>query len=249
MIIVKPYNYINTVEEDQYLPYKFAFLSKDFKQCHTLVKCRDFLNDAIRNIKCNRQDSIYKFSYNPEKDPIIDIENIKLITTCILQRKSFMNEMQSSISIINMFEKDAGMENKSILYQNVSYLPNWQSVVFMGDKSWVNSPFLISMYTFLIRLGSRGYVFKNIKELKKCILNDTQSLGENDTDCIYLKLTKPYLHKVLHQRNMLGFENSDYLKTSPIEKFHHSSGIVALGILANHFGGEVTKTIQEKILV
>jgi len=69
----------NLSEEYQKLGFEFAFMSANYEQCHTFVKCRDFLQDAVLWQLEGKKKSIYNFIYDPAKQPPIDLEKMRML--------------------------------------------------------------------------------------------------------------------------------------------------------------------------
>jgi hypothetical protein len=218
--------------------FKYAFLSspKDgSKQCHGWIKCRDFLNDAVRNQITGRKDAIYGFSYNHEDNPPIDLNAMRVLVKRDVKEKGekvvaeTKEMMLSAFSIIRFFERHGKIKPITKLYT----LSNNSNVyVFIGAPDWVLSPFMISLYTFLIRLGAKKISFKTKDELSSALKEIAQQpsvYGDNDIN--YLKTVLPHIEKIIAKRNLLGFKTKDgahLFDKSNIDTFHNNTGIVAL---------------------
>ena len=73
-----PYQTLHYAEEYQVTGFHYAFMSTDGKMCHHWIKCRDFLQDALRNQLTGRSDAIYSFAYKPGKDPEVDTKTTRM---------------------------------------------------------------------------------------------------------------------------------------------------------------------------
>lgn len=240
----------------------FAFLSsKDngYKQCHTWIKCRDFLQDAVRNHITGNNESIYGFSYDPKTDPPIDMDRMRMLVTRKLSAKKegaseeLREIIKSALSIIHRVEKHGKIKPLTKLY-----LASGKDdvYIFMGSKDWMDSSFMISLYTFLIRLGAKtkGKEFKTKKELDSALGDLAKKSGDHDIG--YLKSILPYIYKVVNNRKDLKLVKEDGVLTfaAGINTFHNYSGVVSLcrefdGKLGNHGMKELTnlaKALSDK---
>jgi hypothetical protein len=218
--------------------FKYAFLSspKDgSKQCHGWIKCRDFLNDAVRNQIANRKDSIFGFSYNPGDNPPIDLSAMRMLVKRDVKEKGeniaaeTKEMMLSAFSILRFFERHGKIKPITKLY---TIADNPDIYIFVGASDWVLSPFMISLYTFLIRLGAKKISFKTKDELSSALKKVAElphTYGDNDIN--YLKTVLPYIEKIIIKRNLLGFKTKDgahLFEKAGIDTFHNNTGIVAL---------------------
>ena len=107
--------------------------------------------------------------------------------------------------------------------------------MFISSVMWMKSPFLVSMYTFLIRLGTKRFECKNAPKLKEEMkaLADKAKAGKlNDNDAVYLNDCYDKLHHIIKNRTKL-FPNKNgvhklYFEEHSIEAFHNSCGIRTL---------------------
>ena len=226
-------------EEYQPTGMYFVFLSTKNEMCHTWIKCRDFLQDAIRNRLTGKDDSIYGFCHFSKKDPKIDLKKTRLLVKGV----KLDEVIKHSLQLVNHYEKITGLTPRSkIVKVDDMYL-------FIGPGEWTQSPVLISLYTLLIRLGCQKIKFKNEEELVKAYetLINNQKVN-NINDVRYLKVVYKYIHTVLENRNLLMFKQEDKIlfADATINNFHPRSGIVSL---CNHtIADEKLKDRFKKIL-
>jgi len=220
--------------------FKYAFLSSKadgYKQCHPWVKCRDFLNDAVRNQIAGRNDNIYGFFYTPGTNPPIDLSTMRmLVKRDVDARKQEENAsentlqmMLSAIAIIHCVERYSGIKPITRLYTTAE---NSDAYLFFGSPDWVMSPFMVSLYSFLIRLGAKKIKFTNRDELDTELkkLSD-QPVQYGDNDISYLKIVYPYIYNIVRERKRLGYIKEDgthLMAKTDISSFHNYTGIVAL---------------------
>jgi len=213
---------------------QYAFLSSDNKQCHQWIKCRDFLNDALRNQISEKIDEIFGFLYQPEHNPPLDLNKMRILvkrsSTEQDASKNTKEIMAYALAIINCMEETSGIKPLSVIHQ-VAPVANEKDVyMFEGASDWMESTFMISLYTFLIRLGGKKITFTNKEELDTKLKELTKS-NAFDHDLSYLKTCLPYIYKILEKRKELRYVregNNHFLKSSSIGLFHNYTGIVAL---------------------
>ncbi|TET61140.1 MAG: hypothetical protein E3J47_05900 [Candidatus Stahlbacteria bacterium] len=236
---VKLYPTKSLSEEYQPTGMYFAFLSVKSEMCHTWIKCRDFLQDAVRNQLTGKEDKIYGFCYLPKEDPKIDLKKTRLL----IKGVNLDEVIKYSLQLVNHYEKVAGLTPRS----KITKVDDMY--IFLGPGEWTQSSVLISLYTLLIRLGCRKIEFKNEKELTKAyekLINDTKV--NNINDIRYLKGVYKYIHATLENRNLLMFKQKDKILFGDtlIGNFHSRSGVVAL--CSNTIADEKLKDKFKKIL-
>ena len=237
-IEVKPYPSKHYAEEYQVTGFHYAFMSKDNQMCHHWIKCRDFLQDALRNQLTGRPDQIYSFHYQPGKDPEVETVRTLMLVKRVpdpksdAEKKDFDEMMKAGLKLINHYE-DAHKftpRSKAIKVKMGSQYP----YLFTGPGIWSQGSVMIAIYTFLIRIGYFKPKFTNesslMKEYEKIIGGSKQT---NDTR--YLKTVYKNLHLALEHRDKHLFKPKGWKKgdkvlfhDSQMGSFHHHSGIVSL---------------------
>jgi len=224
----------------------FSFVSsptEGLKQCHSWVKCRDFLHDAVRVQITGTQCSIYGFRFSKGINPPIDLTKMRMLVSKNGLKKtkedldSFTVKIRSALKMIRCFEKVAKVR-PSILKKVDTEGSSYTSIyMFIGDKIWVKSPFMVSLYTFLIRLGDKELVFKTEDELVLALetLAKTSKPGGNgtDNDLTYLPECYKNLFTIARKHEEMFAVDKNGLHdvyTKPIEigTFHNQSGILSL---------------------
>lgn len=220
----------------------FAFISSPengSKVCHEWVKCRDFLHDAVRSQITEIPCSIYGFTFDSKKNPTIDMKKMRMLISKEVIKEDdiagFKKKMESGLALVNHFEKyakvslskleeiDSKGSNKKVVYS------------FVGPQMWMTSPFLISMYTFLIRLGDKEISFENVDELKEKFkdLHSKYKEGRlSDNDANYLGKSWDKMHIFIKNRTKL-FPKKDgvhdiFYGSYNINGFHNNAGIWSL---------------------
>ena len=230
--------------------------------CHRWVKCRDYLPDAIRTTITKKPCQIYGFSYNLDYNLPIKMDKIRILVSTKIRKKdhkeetiakkitafrekkdhkeetiaekitAFREKIKYSEKLVNHFEKYANITLTRV--EEVDPTNSKSDIVFLftGSRTWLSSPFLISLYTFLIRLGDKQIEFNNkeslITELKT--LSKKDSNGDNDIE--YLRKSWNKLHVIMKNRNKLFKKKKTfhdvYFKDTEIHAFHNMSGIQSL---------------------
>ena len=234
-------------EEYQSVDTQFALANASGEEvliCHEWVKCRDFLNDAIRATVQNKKSEIYGFKFD-ETNPKIDIESTTMaVTRQTLDSddavKKFCDEINNAILLLNHFESIASEELTTVNEIDATGSNRTKVFLFKSPKMWITSPHLISMYSLLIRLGSKNLEFEIgnetslTKAFEKMIIDYSKA---GDKDASYIKSCGSILHHTVKNYKSLfdsiedgefcGFHDM-YLKESSIGEFHNHTGIVAL---------------------
>ncbi len=247
MLITKYKATANLIEEYQQTGIGFAFISapKDgYMQCHSLVKCRDFLQDAVRCKVPNSGISeckIYGFNYINKVNPPIDLNKMRLMVTYknikgnSLDIDTMSIEMLYALKLIHHYEEIMGIKVKTRQKQfNHKDFTNpiW---TFTGSSVWVRSPVLISLYTLLIRLGYKKVNFNNNNNLEKAykqLIKNNKNTDNYDKDVGYLETISSKLNIITSNYKRLLFANNKFdelfFNSTNTQTFHHHSGIVSL---------------------
>jgi len=227
-------------EEYQVTGFHYAFMSADGKMCHHWIKCRDFLQDALRNQLTGRKDQIYGFNYNPDTDPKCDTQTTRMLVKRIpaptndAGKAEFDEMVKSALGLVNYYEKAHKITPRSTVVRATHPGTDQYVYLFQGSGEWSQGAVMIAIYTFLIRIGFFKPKFKDeeglVKEYKRIM---TDKSASNDTR--YLKTVYKNLHPALKHRAKHMFKKPGHKKgdkvlfhDSPMSSFHHHSGIVSL---------------------
>lgn len=226
-------------EEYQQTGIHFAFVSapKDGNMmCHPWIKCRDFMPDAARTELTGKSTSIYSFNYAKGTNPPVDLKKMRVLvgreqSNTKAKEKEFTEMMRYALKLLNYYEAFAGVPLSRIYEVNPEGQKRYTKVfMFVGPKMWMLSPFLISMYTFLIRLGAKKLEFKDKGELHKKL--EKLQASSTDKDAQYLRSSWDKMEIVLENRAKLFPKKNGYhdifFKDINISSFHHNTGLVAL---------------------
>jgi hypothetical protein len=215
----------------------YAFLSSEedgYKQCHPWVKCRDFLHDVLRGNISGKNENIYGFSYVSGTNPPLDTKNMRMMVkrnvASITEKtlKETEKIMDSSVSILRCVEEYSGIHPHTEVHKVAE---NKEFFIFEGSPEWVSSTFMVSLYTFLIRLGAKKISFKNKKELHAALKDLYKKKASSDHDITYLRTVHPFMDKIIEKRKDLAYirkGNKPIFEESGINVFHNYTGIVSL---------------------
>lgn len=224
----------------------FAFLSsaKDGnRQCHQPVKCRDFLHDSVRAYLHQDSFKIYGFSYAYESNPPIDLSKTRMLVSkspgagpMEMRRKNagtLLQGLRRGRKLLNHYEEMAGVKRRTEMHRVDDGSPPGpkRTWLFEGPSMWLMSPYLVSMYTLLIRLGAKDISFAKNKSVEEELRRLALAKRDRDHDNDYLKSCHDKLHLIIKHRKELFWETdifSNYPKEMKISRFHNGCGIVAL---------------------
>lgn len=204
---------------------KFCFISENYEQCHSLVYCKDFLQDVILACLRNKSVSIYGFTYNPSKSPKIYMDKCRLALAH--NDKTFPSRIESTVDFVNQFAKKIKLVPTIATEVNK---PRGSSYAFVteGSKMWMNSPPLISLYSLLLRVGlshKKGTDF--METIDGVIKNKIKTFGSNDS--YYLQSAKKAIDRILEMgyRKFFYIDSSKNFPDTNVSVMH-GCGIVAM---------------------
>lgn len=205
-------------------------------QCHPWIKCRDFLQDAVR-VRITGKDlmDIYGFKYEPKsnKDPKIDLEYMRMAVkdTDDWEKIKIEQYVKNTIKLLNQYEKIAKLKTLT------SYTILDKVVIFKGPNFWLKSPSLISMFSLLLRLGIRNIKFKDeetlLEQLELISKRKNNIHNDKDNDIQYLKILWNKMNIVVKYAQEILFDSDDgfdssYKKNTSVSNFHDYTGILSL---------------------
>lgn len=215
---------------------------KQIEACHEWVKCRDYLHDVVRCQLTSGSCDVYGFSYGVGKNPNLNLNKIRMLVskeTLITRDKPSAKEyledfkvvMAHSLTLLNHFENEAKISLSTLKYVDPEGSNREIVALFTGSHIWLKSPFLVSMYSMLIRMGDKKITFKSVKELEK-ELRLISKKGD-DNDAAYLASLWDKLHLILNNRDKLFTEGKDgfhdiYYNKHNITSFHNNCGVLSL---------------------
>jgi hypothetical protein len=232
-------NSLSEIYQKTGIIFTFVAKTKDgFAACHEWAKCRDFLHDAVRSQITGKPSQIFGFRFNPAKNPNIDMKRTRMLVSRDGLRKeqvtAFRNKMVCGLALVNHFEKYAGVSLTKM--EEVDATGSKKQVVFMftGPRMWMLSPCLVSMYTYLLRLGDKELKFADARVLKKELkaLAKKKDSFSGDNDVRYLVECWSKLHPIIKHRAKLFPKTKGvhdvYFSNYDINTFHNRMGIFSL---------------------
>ncbi|RLC75348.1 MAG: hypothetical protein DRI61_15060, partial [Chloroflexi bacterium] len=193
--------------------------------CHQWVLCRDFLADAVRAQVTGKKIELYGFCFDPEHNPAIDLSNTRVLVAMDKNPDQLKKYVHSGLRLIRYFERYIRVRKTTL--EEVDPAKSGRSAVFLftGSYVWIRSPFMLSLYTYLIRLGAHDIKFNSSAELKKALTGLAKT--KLDSDTAFAKESED-LFKILRLRTRVVGRGSKvhplYKKAVPIKRFHHNSG-------------------------
>jgi len=232
----KKVNSLNEIYQQTGMLFSFVTAPKEgLKQCHQWVKCRDYLHDVVRATHTGKDFRVYGFFYDPKENPHADLEKMRMLVTKDGMAKAeltkFRKTMKSALVLLNHYEGIMGAGLSKVQEVNLDKTKHvW---MFTGPKVWMKSPHLVSMYTFLIRLGNKEIKFKDNADLKKQLQNIAKNQDGRDNDSSYLGSMWNHLDRVAknYKKYLLGKDGIDTIYTKAgitIDNFHNYGGIKSL---------------------
>ncbi len=249
-----PKNRLNEIYQQTGMHFAFVSSPKDGDQvCHDWVKCRDYMPDAVRTQLTGERSQIYGFTYEKGVNPPIDLRKMRMLVSkeglkTDEQKQDFLEMMQASLRLVNYYEKLAGVSLSRMYQVDPEGQTRYNTIImFVGPIMWMQSPFLVSMYSFLLRLGHKKIVFKNGPDLRKK-LEDLSKATNRDNDQNYLKGSWDKMHLVIKKRSTLFPKKKGvhdiFWKNIHIDNFHNRTGLVAL-VKGNTPDNELNKRVKE----
>lgn len=125
----------------------FAWLS-EYKQCSSWTGCKAHLQDDLYAFLQNNKASGPTHVLN---EPL-DLDNVRMLVT--FGGKEFLKVIENVLDFIHQYEEEVGFEKTKI-----EIVPNRKNtVIFIGDKKWLTSLPMLSLYTLLIRGTTNHHV-------------------------------------------------------------------------------------------
>jgi len=207
----------------------FAFLSapKDGnKQCHPFVKCRDFLQDAIRTMLTGNTSKIYGFEYDKIKNPPIDLRKTRLLIKNNALEEKKDDVILKAEKLIHHYENMLNIPFTAVIKCDDAY-------VFNGSNFWQFSPTMISLYTLFIRLAEYELDFELYNDTSlDDALNKLINSDSTTNEITYLRTIKPFINIIFRNSHYIFIStlkyDSIYFKEIPVGTFHNNSGVVSL---------------------
>jgi len=105
----------------------------------------------LKQLKCKFQDQEYDEYDEDDLKCCTRKAYIGISSGANTDRKPFIDSMMCALDVINVLEEKHGWP-LTVLYETTKQ----NSVIFCGTNKWIKSPFALSLYTLLMRLGETG---------------------------------------------------------------------------------------------
>lgn len=198
---------------------QFSLLSSENEQCHSFVWCKDFLKDVIFSSVNNKEINLYKFKYSPQKDPLPCLSKLKILVLETHNLK-FKNHVFNCVNFLNQIEQKILLTESKVVECKTPSSYKSKVFSFEADPFWVRSPYVISFYCYLIRLG----LLHNLKDnfyttLEKIKLGFIKS--PNNTDKINANFVKSIVENI-HTNMFSDDMKKNYPISLGIDTIHNS---------------------------
>lgn len=206
---------------------EYSMVSKDYEQCHPFVWCKDFLHDVIYASINKREFKAYKFKYDPNSSPKPGFDKIRILIANS-KDEEFYEKIKNVIDFIHQFESELKIK-KSIVYQ-CKNPPKEYSKVFLieGNKRWINSPPMVSLYTLIIRVGFSHKINDNFRQTIDNLKNEKIEPYQKK-DGYWIKAVEPAIKEILEKNDKKIFNKKMSLNYPPKLKpnfVHNKLGLV-----------------------
>ena len=147
---------------------EYALVSEDYRQIHQFVYCKDFLQDTIHAYLNGTKLDLYSFRYDGVLSIPVHLDSTRLLIASYRDAQ-FKQKIEPILDFLNQIEDRLKMK-KTEVFACKAPMPTYKrSGVYMleGSKRWMKAPPLISLYTFLVRLGCSHVVDRPFEETIK----------------------------------------------------------------------------------
>jgi hypothetical protein len=213
--IVTEYDYYNQVPQTSEIQWSMLnrLPGKDkFKELHTKVLCREYFGDVV---VCANLDidvpEIYGFKLKDKRASVK--ETLLSVSMSAAKIPSFLNHFK----ILRRIEKQMGIK-MTHRYRTQHNDDNYTKLVLVGDKKWMSSPLLISIYTQLIRSFTYNTPSDSLASHIKALIapgasgndvNAFRKFKDSKLDLVHL-LTN--IDKVLDKKPLTGVDDKQLIQ-------------------------------------
>jgi len=234
-------------ENGQAVEVRYAFVNKvgnTYTEMFLPVMCRDYLNDILHaEFWGSPSFHIYGFTYDSSKQHI-DRDRLRLSLHNVSE-SAFVAMEQNILKMLHPIEDRSGF------IRSVLLKPNEKTLIIEGDPKWLCSTYLISLYTFVIRMSGLQSIKEPLNWLAECTTNIKQR--KNGWEMYYEYFRKPYFEKSLFKLgNIVEFMSkhpdmapSGIFAIDSIENVHGYTGIYNAGYGKSQ---GLLKLVQEVLL-
>jgi len=208
---------------------EYAILSDNYELCHPLVWCKDFLHDVVHSSLTGKNFEIYRLKYNPSINPKACIKETRILVANARDNRMH-KKIDGCLDFINQIEDRIGIPRSKVrkcLNPCLNYHEN-NVFIFQGNKRWIFSPPMLSLYTLLIRVGFAHKTGKDynltIQDLKSGNIKPYQS-----KDTRWITEVEPALEKIIRVGDKKIFYkdiNLNYPSSMIVDTMHNRMGII-----------------------
>jgi len=226
---IQPFNEKQFLCEIYNVGFQLSFVSKDLKQCHPWVLCKDFLTDAVWATMHQSRVGIYGFSYDTKIHPPISLNPVLLmVRNTQVTEKTFAESIQNSCKFLNKIERK--LKFKKAKVENVILEKKTNCWLFTLDKRWLHASPMISLLSLFMRVGLKYNPELNFNSFIRSVKHDEIQVGKNGTknDKKYLKQSRKFRLLILKNGiKIFKTKMKDNYPTSDIHTIHNCWGIVS----------------------
>ena len=216
--------------QDVKVKMSFASVSEDgesVKQLHEWVQCRDFLGDVVLANNSDETFSVYNFVTSKEKTPINKENTTLLIKFPSIALKNIF--LENYKDILHVYEYGNGTALTEVIKTNRPTV-----LLVKADAFWQSRMFLISFYTYLIKVCSYKYIYAGNWK------GEIRGKGTNEAN--YYNRTERFWDKIFFQLKEIASVSSSPSGWNKLESMsphavHDQSGFVSLASFSMMYKG------------
>lgn len=222
MQVIKPFKVNKLAEIMQQKQTQMAMARKDGKdavvQLHQYVLCRDFFNEVMQSNVDGKRYAIYGFEYHKDKDNALPQDYIGFMY--YMPKAADEEAFLKNLVLLNAIEDYNGLELTTV----EKICP--REYYIQGDKFWLGANYLVSLYSFLLRVFS--YNLNNTKE--DDWIQEASELKTNEGSYL-TQVSVPKFKHVLRNLKKLPVNTASPggWGTDPnVSSLHNNSGFVSI---------------------
>jgi hypothetical protein len=250
-------NSSNLNEIYQSFDMKFSFANVDgsgkLVQCHEWVKCRDYLHDAVRTQLTGVESRVYGFTFSTSKNPELCLSRTMMLVTnkSIEDPKDFRRKLNKGLKLLHHYENMMGESLSKVCKVAGDTEKGYKHVwLVTSSKFWLTTPYLVSLFTLLLRCGMGDFDLRKHKKVEKALKAAAQNSKLGNNDNVYLSQIADKIGTVMEKYGELckpmdnGFSKV-YYDNHMIDTFHNRSGILSVCTCNSAFP-EINTVLREQ---
>jgi len=190
----------------------------------TFTSCRETFNACLRH-KYNETERVFS-SINTHRLHVLITLGASNKENSEEDWAALLEKMTKSLKLLNSFERSYKWPLSRIkLIDNVrknTYVP---SVLFVGNRKWITSPYLVSTYTLLIRIGTAPWFTNDLADES----DHNKLITKIKKECL-VETNRDGLH-IKHSIKTINILMANYkeLFSNKSRKYHWSTAIIRPG--------------------